>query len=286
MAEDVKRTRWLAREFKELAEYAVRREDTGAAPRNRQQLDDYSSGRAPLGHATVPLRLLASLRGAIGCAKVIAGDERGFSDIDLACLYNYWSIRILTRSFDLNERPDKQGHVLMDGVASCWMHAEAIGALGLRQWLDKLVTETASGYLGVRGRDMNALCTLVAHYATRRPIAELERAGWAPIGAYASLLGGSFTARDYDALAAYHQACVEEDDDEGHPPFHTYPYRVIPFELLAISRRTGIPIEGEHPLLTTSLMRLRDVAEIPMSDELRGVVDRASKDLSFDQEPR
>ena len=279
MTADAKATKWMAREIAEAKDYPGMHERTGGAGRARQKLAEYVEGAGKVGGVMGALRLFAEMRGAAGCAAVIAGDERGYLDLDLACLYNYWLIRLLARNYDLNQRPDKQGAVLMGGVATCWMHAEAIGAVGLRRWLDGLVERAVAGYGGVKGRNMSALTTLVAHYVTARGVSDLEREGWGAIDAYACVAGGTFVARDYDKLAAYHQS---QTDGEAYPPFVAFPYTLVPFELLVVARRTGIPIEGSHPLLTSPLARVRDVPEIPMTEELRSVVDRASKDLSFD----
>lgn len=174
---------------------------------------------------------------------MLDGGQLGFADIDLACLYSYWLIRLLVRGYELDQDPGKQARVLMDRVATCWMHAEAIGARSIRTWLDSLVKRIDNGDESVSGKSMNALCTLVANFVTGRDVAALERSGWAPIDVYAPVVKRTLTPECYDTLAVYHQEGVDGDD---FPPFHSYPYRIAPLELLAVAKHTGIPSVSEH----------------------------------------
>src|SRR4051812_8040995 len=97
---------WMAREIEDARIYPSKQEGTEntGAPRARRKLAEYSAGTGSVGGATVALMTFASIRGASGLSAVLAGDERGFADVDLACLYNYWQIRILCRGFDLDKR--------------------------------------------------------------------------------------------------------------------------------------------------------------------------------------
>jgi hypothetical protein len=266
-------TRWLARELAVLRAQSLRPEP------DREALAGYALGPLSVGHATAALDALATFHAVSGCLDVLSGHRRGFAAIDRACLYRYWDVRLLVALYDRNPRPDRQGNALMDVIATCWMHAEAIGATRLRARLDRLVTRVVDGCPGIVGRNMSPLCTLVAHLATGRDVVQLEAAGWAPIGVYAPVVAGTFRACDYDTLATFHQHAV---DTKRWPPFGAYPYRVVPVELLAIARRTGIPIEGRHPLLKTTLARQRTVPDIAIPDELRPVIERATQELSLD----
>lgn len=264
-------TRWMARERKAVKEYVQAREKRKVPEESRQKLLDYAAGKAHVGNASGGLRGLVSYEGARGCQAVLDGDEGGFVWLDRACAYNAWIVRLLVRGYEIDPRPDKDPRVLMDRVAECWMHAEAIGAVAIRAQLDALITAVVRGDgpgKAVHGKDMNALCTLVAYLATGHDVGALEREGWAPIDVYAPVVAGRI---DYDALAAYHQNSADTDDDDSHPPFASYPYRLAPFELLAIAKRTGAPMTGGHPLITSPLARVRDVPEPPLSDELRAV---------------
>lgn len=263
----------MTRELAALRAFSLRDERAAA-----DALADYAHGASSLGPATAALDALAAHRSVTGCIDVLSGHPRGFVEVDRACLYRFWDIRLLLAVFDRNPHPGKQGQALMDTIAICWMHAEAIGATHLREQLDHLVTRVVDGYPGVVGRNMNPLCTLVAHLVTGRPVDELEALRWAPIGVYTPIAAGTLRSSDYDALATYHQHAL---DGRGYPPFRTYPYRVIPFELVAIARRTGIRIDSRHPLLTSSLARRRDVPDIAMPDELEPVIERATCELAL-----
>lgn len=268
--------KWTKRELKNVREYAVKRKADGVIDDNRNNLAKSGSGERDLALAVRPLDSLSNWYGAVGCVAVLDGDESGFESIDRACLYNFWAIRIMSRGYDLDQRPDKQPRgLLVDRIATTWMHAEAIGATSIREELDALVVRIAEGYAGASGREMNALCTLVAHYATKRDAAELERGGWAPIGIYRAAASGTV---DYDQLATYHQQNV---DGSGYPPFHAYPYRLAALELLAIARRTGVPVAGRNPLITSPLARARDAAQLAVPDELAPIVARAARDFGI-----
>jgi hypothetical protein len=274
-----KATTWMSRERKWLKEYLVRVEQENVVAIRRQELADYASGKLDVGFGSSALDDLASYHGAAGCSSVLSGDEQGFADLDRACLENFWMIRLLTRGYDLDQRPGKGPRIQLERVVTCWMHAEALGATSIREWLDGLIHKIDDGYPGVGGKDMSPLCTLVAWFVTGKPVAALERSGWAKIGPYAPLAAGSFTAQDYDELAAFHQKGV---DGAGYPPFHFYPYRLVPFELQAIAKRTGVALEGKHPLLGSPLAKPRHVPEIPVPDELRAVLASRAAEVAAD----
>ena len=61
-----------------------------------------------------------------------------------------------------------------------------------------------------------------------------------------------------------------------------YPYRLSALELLAISRRTGSPVSGQHPLIVSPLARPRDVDTLAIPDEIRPVVERAVRDFGIE----
>jgi hypothetical protein len=274
-----KATTWMSRERRWLNEYLVRVEQENVVQTRRQELADYASGTRDVGFGSSALDDLASYHGAAGCSRVLSGDDQGFRDLDLACLESFWMIRLLTRGYDLDQRPGKGPRILLERVATCWMHAEALGAIRIREWLDALIHKIEDGYPGVEGKYMSPLCTLVAWFVTGKPVAALERSGWAKIDAYAPVAAGSFTAQSYDELAAFHQKGV---DGAGYPPFHFYPYRLAPFELQVIAKRTGVALEGKHPLLTSPLANSRLVPEIPVTDELRAVLESRAAEVTAD----
>jgi hypothetical protein len=270
----------MRRELKWLRGYPGTRADQGVIDQARDELAKCAAGELDLAMAISALDDMSNWQSAVGCIAVLDGDKGGFANIDVACLYNFWAIRLMVLGYDLDQRANKQPRgLLMDRIATCWMHAEALGATSIRAWLDALVIRVHDGYGGVGGREMNALATLVAHYATGRDAEELERADWASIDVYRSVAAGAFAAREYDALATYHETGV---DGDGYPPFHAYPYRIAPFELLAIARRTKVPIDGQHPLLATPLAHAREVPELAVPNELRGVIARAVAELSIE----
>lgn len=271
-----KAERWMKRQFDELKAYVEQQDAVGYPAEERRNLAAYASGQAPIGHATVALLYLGSYRSAIGCLRVIRGDSGGLCEIDKACLYNYWVIRLLVRAYEVDARPEKQPRVQMDTVANCWMHAEALGATDVVSWLSECVRRINAGERGIGGKTMNALCGLVAHYATGRSAGELENAGWASLGIYESAAAGKLRPVDYDDLAEYH---IRRVTGGGYPEFQSNPYCVIPFELLAIERRTNVRIDSKHPLLSSPLAVRRDVSTIAMTDELAGVVDRARLEI-------
>lgn len=275
-----KASKWMARERKWAKEYVVRESGKPFMQQSREELAGYAVGKLDVGYASTALTYLAGVHGASGCSAVVSGDEDGFAEIDLACLENYWAIRLLYQGYQLDQRPDKHARTTMEIVATCWMHAEAIGAVAIRSWLDALVIKLDGGDASISGKDMSPLCTLVAHFVTGRDARTLERLGWAPIAIYQRVADRSLTVSDYDTLSVFHQNGV---DGDGFPPFHFYPYRLVPFELLAIAKRTGVALAGRHPLLNSPLARVRTVAEIAMTEELRAVVTSRTAEVVAEQ---
>jgi hypothetical protein len=267
--------KWFTREVKEVREYAAKRESEGVVDDARRKLTKCA---LEFGFAIGGLKNLAAWYGAKGCVAVLDGDITGNELVDRACLYNFWAIQLLSRSYDLDQRPNKQPRgLLVDQIARCWMHAEAIGATAIRKSLDDLIVRVDSGYGGVAGRNMNALGTLVAHYATNRDANSLEHDGWAPIETYRAATTNAVTERDYETFAAYHQKNL---DGAGYPAFPSDPYRLAPLELLAIARRTRVPVSGQHPLITSPLARARDVETLAVPDELQPVL-AVARDLGL-----
>jgi hypothetical protein len=243
----------------------VKREADGIIDEAREDLSKCGSGGLEFGNAIGGLEDLAGWYGAKGCVAVLDGDMTGYELVDRACLYRFWAIQLLARAYDLDERPNKGPRgLLVDQIARCWMHAEAIGLTAIRESLDALIVRVDSGYGGVSGRRMNALGTLVAHYATKRDVRSLERDGWARIESYRAATTNAVTERDYEAFAAYHQRNL---DGSGYPAFWSEPHRLAALELLAIARRTRVPVSGQHPLITSPLARARDVETLAVPDE-------------------
>jgi hypothetical protein len=249
----------------------------GREERKRADIEAYAAGTKHVGYASTGLSMLANMHGARGCLEVLDGNADGFSQLDLACLEDYWLIRLLVRGYELDEQPEKHARVLMDRVATCWMHATAIGADDIRRWLDDLIRRVDNGDLSVKGKPMNALCTLAAHFATGKDCTALERSGWASIGPYSAVCSGTLQSSDYDDLAAFHE---ENVDGPEFPPFHAYPYRLAPLELLAIERRTGVAMSGCHPLVASPLAVRRTVSVIPVSDTLRSIISSGRAEMT------
>ncbi len=265
--------RRLRKELKELREHVLRDERQNMPGSSRSDMAERLAQGKPLVWGS--LDYLSHYISAHGCVRVLDGDAGGFGEIDLACLYGFWMFRIGARAYDLITSPKRASRSpLMDHLATCWMHAEAIGARGIREWLDGLVQRVDAGEDVVDGKDMSPLCTLMAHFVTGKRAEVLEASGWAPIDIYRPVTDGTFDASQWDALASWHQ---ENTDRGDYPPFYSAPYRLIPFELMAISRRTGIPISGTNPLLHTPLAVMREVPEIAMTDELQAVIDCARR---------
>lgn len=265
----------LKKELKELREHVPGLWEIGRPESLRRDIAaDLARGEP---HVVVDLSLLASYMGAHGCLRVVEGDHDGFFEIDSALLYEFWCIRLRTINYGLDPRPDADKpwrSIMMEQIAPLWVHAEALGAVGLRGWLDDLLRRADRGYQGVCARDMSPLCTLVGHFVTGKDAAALEASGWGDIGPYASVVDGTFDASQWDALAAWH---IENISKGGFPPFRSFPYSLIPFELMAISRRTGIPLSGDSPLFHTVLAARREVPEIPVTEELQAILDCARK---------
>jgi hypothetical protein len=267
-----KAARWMKRERKMLDNWLAR---AGTADQMRATIADYATGKQHYGSAAVALELLGNYHGAAGCVRVLGGDDGGFAELDLACVYNYWTLRMITRAYDLDTRPEKQARVLMDAVATCWMHAEAIGAVEIRDWLNALIESVNAGNGSVGGKDMNALCALAAHFATGGKVGK----GWAKLGPYQPVANGSLTSEGYDDLAVHHTGSV---DGSGFPAFPHYPYRLAPLELLAIEKRTGVPIgERAHPLLRTPLAKRRQASVDLLPPEIQSAIERARGELGF-----
>lgn len=267
-----KAVRWMKRERKALKDYIEKQEREGFPRLSREDLAGYIVGARPAGAAIASMRYLASWLGATGCLRVLEGDEGGFADLDLACVYGYWVIRLLARGYDANPRPDKQPRAIMENVATCWMHAEAIGLDEIRDWLGARILSVEAGDRSIEGKDMNELCALMAHFITGHDEPTLRASGWAPLGPYRPVAARSLTPEGYEELAVYHTRSV---DGPAYPAFHFYPYRLAPFELLAIEERTGVPIgERQHPLLTSPLATRRQAAVDVLPDELAPVIER------------
>jgi hypothetical protein len=264
-----KATRWMKRERKWLDDYVVTQDARGFPKFHRGNLEGFVSGKQPAGAAIGALRYLTGWLGANGCRRVFAGEDSGFADLDLSCVYAYWTIRLLARGYDADPRPEKQP--LMENVVTCWMHAEAIGAEEVRDWLSDRIRLVDAGNASIGGKDMNALCTLMAHFVTGKEPKDLKASGWAPLGSYERVVLGLASA-DYDELAVHHTKSV---DGHEYPPFHFYPYRLAPFELLAIEKRTGVPIAAsKHPVLDSSLAKRRSSTAPMLPAELMPVIDR------------
>jgi hypothetical protein len=273
MFDAAKATRWMKRERKALDDYIVTQDARGFPKFHRDNLEGFVSGKQPAGAAITALWYLAGWLGANGCRRVFAGEDSGFADLDLSCVYAYWTIRLLARGYDADTRPEKQPRAIMENVATCWMHAEAIGADEVRDWLSDRIRLVDAGNASIDGKDMNELCTLMAHFVTGKGPKDLKASGWAPLGSYERVVLGLASA-DYDELAVYHTNSVDDEDD-GYPPFHFYPYRLAPFELIAIEKRTGVPIAAsKHPVLDSSLAKRRASTTPMLPAELMPVIDR------------
>jgi hypothetical protein len=271
--------KWMKRELRDLRDYMPKMKERGVVDESLDRLAKCGTGEHELATATRALSYLAYWYGGRGAIAVLDGDDSGYELVDRACLYNFCAIRILSRGYDLDPRPNKQSRgLLMDRIATCWMHADAVGATAIREELDRLVMRVDEGYGGVGGRDMNGLATLVAHYATGRDFAMLERSGWSPIEVYSTAIRG-ITEPDWEELAAYHARNV---DGAAYPAFHAYPYRVAAFEILAIARRTGGAVSGQHPLITSPLIRARDVGRLAVPDELAPLISRAAREWQLE----
>ena len=272
-----KAARWMKRELNALRRL---RHDQAYLAENRADVEAYGAGRGTLGGATVGLLVLAGYESTTGCTRVLDGHEDGWLQVDRACLYLKWMIQLLACAYDADTRPEKQSRTNLDGAANVWTHAEALGALDVRDWLGDRVSRIASGDGSLGGKSMNPLVALVAHFATGKDPAALKRSGWADIGPYGGAASGTLRSEEYDELADYHTRQVT---DSGFPAFDRYPYRLIPFELFAIEKRTGVRIEKpQHPLLTSPLAVRREVRHIPVPDDLRRVIDRARTELEMD----
>ncbi|HMF44327.1 MAG TPA: hypothetical protein VKQ32_26825 [Polyangia bacterium] len=270
--------RWMKRERDALQAYLENERASDFPESSRAGLTNYAAGLANIGHATVGLEYLAGYEGALGCSQVLQGDEAGFALIDRACLYNYWAVRLLACAYDADSRPEKQARTDMENVAPCWMHASALGAQAIRDWLDPRIELIDKGDESIGGKDMNPLCTLMAHFVTKRNAGEIKRHGWGSIGPYASVAQGSLKPDDYELLAEYHAKNVGTG---GYQPFWRLPYRLYPGELLAIEKLTGVPITmPRHPLLTSPLARRREVPTIPVPDDLKAVIKKARSEFT------
>jgi len=272
---DLNSDEWRARELQDLHAYMARQEAEGTA--RRQDLVAYSSGASSLGVATVALGHLAIYEGAAGCLAVLEGNDGGFEAVDRACLYNYWKIRLLVAAYDSDPRLTKQPRIEMPVLATCWMHAAALRVRDVSDWLTERATRITEGDQSIDGTDMSALCTLVAHLASGKRLGELERSGFGPLAPYEKVANRTLTSTDYDALAEYHS---EQTQGGEAAAFFFYPYRLIPCELQAIERLTGVEIvDPRHPLLTSPLARRREVPSLSMVDELESVIVRARSEL-------
>jgi len=269
--------RWMKKELNALRQL---REDQDFLAQNRAKIEAYAAGRGTLAAATVGLMCLAGYESTAGCRRVLDGDDDGWFQVDRACLYSTWILRLLASAYDADPRPEKRPRANLDEAANAWTHAEALGASDPRDWLEGRLRKIDVGDGSLGGKDMNPLVALVAHFATGKSSAALKQSGWADIGPYVRVASRELRPGDYDELADYHTRQVT---GSGFPAFDRYPYRLVPFELFAIEKRIGVPIETpQHPLLTSPLAVRREVREIPVPDELRRVIDRARTELKLE----
>lgn len=274
MSVDYKKAqRWMKTEQNYLRKYLEQEAQQGMTNFHRKGMEDYLQGkeRASFGHATEALSYFSSYFGAQGSLRVLEGDEAGWAELDRACLYSYWSMRIIVAGYDADTNPEKHYRVIMETVAPCWMHAEALGARDILDWLKKRILKLDEGDQAIGGKNMNALCGLMAHFATGLGLDGLEKNGWTNIGPYDKVVEGTLASEVYEELAQYH--AQNTGLGGGYKPFYFYPSRLLPCELLAIEKRTGVPItDPKHPLLTSPLATRRTVPEIPLTDELKKII--------------
>jgi hypothetical protein len=269
--------RWMKKEMNALRKL---RRDEAYLAENHAKVESYAAGQGTVGAATTGLLVLAGYAATTGCLRVLDGDDDGWRRIDESCLYLSWRMRLLACAYDADERPQKQARGTLEHVANVWMHAEALGASEVRSYWDGRLRNIDAGQESLVGKDMNALIALAGHFATGKEASEIERSGWAELGPYVAVASGKLRAQDYDELADYHTRQVT---DHGFPAFDRYPYRLIPFELFAIEKRTGVPIRSaRHPLLNSPFAVRREVDRIPVPDQLENVIDRARTELPID----
>jgi hypothetical protein len=272
-----KAERWFKRERNAIKKYLDDQTAKQMPEWHRSGIQEYLAGKGNIGHATVALQYLANVESAAGCGRVLDGDDAGFAGVDRACLYNSWVIRLLTSAYDADTRPDRYPRLVMETVAPCWMHAIAIGAQSIATALAARVKLVDAGDGSIGGKELNRLCTLMAHYITGKSARDLKASGWASPGPYAPVVEGTLTPDGYQALADAHIANVGSGDSQA---FFFYPYRIYPAEILAIEQLSGVAIgASKHPLLTSPLARRRTVPEIPMTEELAAIVDKAKQEL-------
>lgn len=266
--------RWMKRELNNLRDLRPEEKDLGP---QLAKMEAYAAGEGTFGAAVGGLMMASVTYARTGMRRVLDGQSDAWGLIDRSCLYQAWGIRLLACAYDADGRPEKQARCNLDTPANVWTQTESLGTSGLREWLEDRFRRVDQGDGSLRGKQMNSLVTLVAHFATRKDPAALERAGWADIGVYRPVASGTLRPADYDNLADYHTG---EVSGGGFPAFPGNPFRLVPFELFAIEKRTGVPIEGaKHPLLTSPLAVRRTVEEIPMTPELQRVIDRARTEM-------
>jgi hypothetical protein len=269
-----KAAKWVKKEM------AALRRPYGSEARleeHQAKIEAYRSGQGNFGGAVVGLSMVALSERRKGCVRVLDGDPGGWEQLDRGFLYRTWAIRLLACAYDADVRPGKNARMTLDAAANAWAEATAIGNVELANWLEARLRKIDAGDGSLSGKDMNALVALAAHFATRKPGAALKQSGWADLGPYARAIRGGLRPGDYDELAEYH---VQQTGESGFQPFLTPPFRLIPVELFALEKRTGVRIESpQHPLLTSPLAVRREAGEIPMPDDLRGVIERARMEM-------
>jgi hypothetical protein len=271
-----KAAKWFKREVESLSQYLTKQSELGFPAQHRARLVGYATGALSVGAGEVLLALvhLSNWLGANGCFRVLRGDKDGLAELDLACVYAYWSVRLRIQAYDVRTQPEKQPLSLMDTVSTCWMHASAIGADTVRDWLGERIRRADNGDPSIDGKDMNELCALAAHFVTGKDGAALRKSGWARLGPYESVAMKSLEPEGYMALADYH---AKSTDGRGFPAFGAYPYRLAPFELFVVEDCTGVPMgTARHPLLTSPLAECRLSTIDPLPNELKPVIARMS----------
>jgi hypothetical protein len=275
-----KSARWFANEERLLVDFLERQARAEMEAFHARNLEGYVRGDKHIGHAAVAFLYLAGFRSAQGCLAVLRGDAGGFRSVDLSCLYRSLQVFMLARAFELDQRSDKQPRVHMWDVACAWLHAHAIGLDSTCDRLSAIIKRQCGGERLVGGEDVSATATLVAHWATSIEPGRLEQAGWKSLGAYARLVSGPVTGEDLDELCEEH---IRQVGREGDETFAQYPYRIIPFELLAAARRLGVDLSTcRHPLLVSPLAAPRKVAALPHSTEINAALRQARAELGLE----
>jgi hypothetical protein len=147
---------WMRRVQRETQKYVAQRREEGVPDAAVMELRDYADGKLDRGSAMDGLMLLSSYEGAVGCVRVLDGEEDGWGHLDRSFIYGAWELRLWVAARRATESPSSVGAPLED-AARAWVRAEAMGAKDQGDWILEQFRAVDAGDTAMTGRRANPL---------------------------------------------------------------------------------------------------------------------------------